>query len=120
MKEKTLAITSILAASAALSLIADAQEKAVSEVVSSGVMTSLSATVTGQLKTRQHVVTIYAGPNGPLYTVIDQDGNVQGVQLSEALLAKHFPALKSILDNPPDSAILEIDQKSSPLEKLNF
>ena len=69
-----------------------------------GVMVDVEATVTGQLKTRNYLVTIYAGPEGPLYTVLDADGNVQGIKLSPSLLAARFPVLKSIIENPADDA----------------
>jgi hypothetical protein len=60
--------------------------------------------VTGQLQTRNYLITIYAGRNGPLYTVIDGDGNVKGVQMPPKLLAQEFPILKSIIENPADDA----------------
>ena len=73
-------------------------------VDSDGTLPAAAATITGQLKTRNYLITIYAGPNGPLYTVIDGDGNVKGVQMPPKLLAREFPVLKSIIENPADDA----------------
>ena len=67
-------------------------------------LVNVEATVVGQMKTRHYLVTIYAAPNGPLYTVIDADGNIQGAQLPPHLLAQRFPVLKSMLDNPAEYA----------------
>ena len=83
-------------------------------------MASVQATVTGQLKTRNHIVTIYASPTGPLYTVVDVDGNVKGVQMSAELLARRFPVLKSIIESPADGAGLRDIGSPAPADGILF
>ena len=65
------------------------------------------ASITGQLKTRNFLITIYASPAGPLYTVKDRDGTVLGTKLTDSLLAQRFPVLQSLVHGTADGAVLD-------------
>lgn len=49
--------------------------------------------VIGHLKTRDQVITITAGPDGPLYTIKSKEGAVIASHLSGEELASRFPDL---------------------------
>jgi hypothetical protein len=49
--------------------------------------------VIGRLETRDEVITITAGPDGPLYTIMSREGRFIAVNLSGEELATRFPAL---------------------------
>ncbi len=111
---------SILSVTAMFSFSAVAQNNLFPNVVPADTFNTVPATATGQLKTRKHTLTVYAGPNGPLYTVLDADGNVQGFQLTEELLAKRFPVLRSILDSRVDGADLNLIENRAPAGGILF
>lgn len=78
--------------------------------------------VIGMLKTRDNIIiTIYAGEDGPLYSVTDENGTVQTVALPASLFAKKFPALKHILElgNANDANLYSIGQRESKLDNIN-
>jgi len=54
--------------------------------------------VVGHLKTRDKLITIRSGPDGPLYTVKSQDGRVLAVDLPASQLATRFPGLEDIVE----------------------
>ena len=97
-----------LLGSASLVLCACAGEPVAQNNIDSTETVTVGATV-GQLKTRNYLLTVYAGSNGPLYTVVDKNGDVRGVQMPPSLLAERFPVLKSIVDNPADGASVNKD-----------
>jgi hypothetical protein len=49
--------------------------------------------VIGRLKTRDRVITITSGPDGPLYTIESKEGELIAPNLSGEELATRFPAL---------------------------
>lgn len=49
--------------------------------------------VIGRLKTRDRVITITSGPDGPLYTIESKEGELIAANLSGEELATRFPAL---------------------------
>ena len=49
--------------------------------------------VIGHLKTRDRVITITTGPDGPLYTINSKEGRLIALNLSGEELATRFPAL---------------------------
>ena len=49
--------------------------------------------VIGHLETRDQVITIAAGPDGPLYTIKSKEGQLIALNLSGKELATRFPAL---------------------------
>jgi hypothetical protein len=49
--------------------------------------------VIGRLETRDEVITITAGPNGPLYTIKSKEDRLIGVNLTGEELVTRFPAL---------------------------
>ncbi len=78
--------------------------------------------VIGMLKTRDNIIiTIYAGEDGPLYSITAKDGTVQTVALPASLFAKKFPALKHILElgNANDANLYSIDKRKSNLDNIN-
>jgi hypothetical protein len=69
----------------------------------------------GHLKTRDKVLTIRTGPDGPLYTVKSADGNVLAAGLSPTDLSTRFPELKDMVERGiADWA--GIDPKYQPLQ----
>lgn len=57
-----------------------------------------STPVVGHLKTREKVITIRSGRDGPLYTVKSEDGTVLAVDLSAEDLSAKFPKLKGVVE----------------------
>jgi hypothetical protein len=60
--------------------------------------------VIGSLKTRDQVITITVGPDGPLYTIKSKEGDVIALNISGEELASRFPDLhekmeKSLADS---------------------
>ena len=60
--------------------------------------------VIGRLKTRDQVITITAGPDGPLYTIESKEGELIATNISGEELASRFPDLhekieKSLADS---------------------
>jgi hypothetical protein len=49
--------------------------------------------VIGRLETRDQVITITAGPDGPLYTIESKEGGLIALNLSGEKLASRFPDL---------------------------
>ena len=54
--------------------------------------------VIGHLKTRDKMITIRTGPDGPLYTVESEDGKILAVDLPAAELSAKFPELKDVVE----------------------
>ena len=54
--------------------------------------------VIGHLKTRDKIITIRTGPDGPLYTVETKDGEILAVNYSAEKLYAKFPELKNVLE----------------------
>jgi hypothetical protein len=49
--------------------------------------------VIGHLKTRDHMITITAGPDGPLYTIESKEDGMIAININGEELATRFPAL---------------------------
>lgn len=54
--------------------------------------------VVGHLKTRDKLITIRTGPNGPLYTVKSHDGQTIAADLPATELSAKFPDLKQVVE----------------------
>jgi hypothetical protein len=54
--------------------------------------------VIGHLKTKDKLITIRRGADGPLYTVETKDGEILAVNLPAGKLYAEFPELKSLLE----------------------
>ena len=54
--------------------------------------------VIGRLKTRDQVITITAGPDGPLYTIESKEGELIAINISGEELASRFPDLHEKLE----------------------
>jgi hypothetical protein len=52
----------------------------------------------GHLKTKNKLITIRRGPDGPLYTVETKDGKILAVNLPAEKLYAKFPELKKVLE----------------------
>ena len=52
----------------------------------------------GQMKTRDKLITIRTGPDGPLYTVKSEDGKVLAADLPAADISAKFPDLKGVVE----------------------
>ncbi len=59
---------------------------------------SADGPVIGYLKTRDKVVTIRAGAEGPLYTITSKDGQVLAANSPASALAADFPDLNGIVN----------------------
>lgn len=47
----------------------------------------------GEIRSRDHIIVILSGPNGPAYTVKSEDGTILATRLSESEILARFPAL---------------------------
>jgi len=54
--------------------------------------------VIGHLKTRNQVITITAGPDGPLYTIKSEEGGLIALNISGEELAARFPDLHEMIE----------------------
>ncbi len=85
-------------------------------VEGSNALDNTNGPVIGMLKTRDNtIITMYAGEDGPLYSITAKDGTVQTVALPASLFAKKFPALKHILELD-NANLYSIDQRKSNLD----
>lgn len=73
-----------------------------------------SGIATGMLKTREYIVTMYAGTNGPLYSVRGLDGTLLDQDISMDTMVARYPELNYLQDN--DS----IDWAGLDSEVFNF
>ncbi len=99
-------------------LVVDNSQKMVE---GSNALDNTNGPVIGMLKTRDNtIITMYAGEDGPLYSITAKDGTVQTIALPASLFAKKFPALKHILelDNAYDANLYSIDQRKSNLDNF--
>ena len=76
--------------------------------------------VIGSLKTRDQVITITAGPDGPLYTIKSKEGGLIAINISGEELASRFPDLhekmeKSLAD-PKIWAGIDLSRHEKPVE----
>jgi hypothetical protein len=58
----------------------------------------LNGSVIGRLETRDQVIMITAGPDGPLYTIKSKEGQLVALNLSGKELAIRFPALHETME----------------------
>jgi len=85
-------------------------------VEGSNALDNTNGPVIGMLRTRDNtIITMYAGEDGPLYSITAKDGTVQTVALPASLFAKKFPALKHILELD-NANLYSIDQRKSNLD----
>lgn len=56
------------------------------------------APVIGRLETRDLMLVVYSGTNGPMYTVASEDGKAIAENLNEQQLLARFPQLKPLID----------------------
>ena len=61
--------------------------------------------VLGHLETRDQLITIQSGVDGPLYTIQSDDGTILAVAISSAELSSRFPDLKDVLEHGIAGAI---------------
>jgi len=54
--------------------------------------------IVGHLKTRDKLITMRSGSDGPLYTVKSEDGTVLAVDLAGEDLSAKFPELKNVVE----------------------
>ena len=54
---------------------------------------------TGMLKTRDYIVTMYAGSNGPLYSVRSLGGDMLDEDISMETMVARYPELDYLQDN---------------------
>lgn len=59
---------------------------------------AVSAPIVGHLKTRNKMITIRSGPDGPLYTVRSEDGTVLAAGLPADEFSARFPELKGVVE----------------------
>jgi hypothetical protein len=76
--------------------------------------------VIGHLKTRDQVITITAGPDGPLYTIKSKEGGMIAVNISGEELASRFPDLhekmEKTLADPKIWAGTDLSRHEKPVE----
>ena len=82
--------------------LASAENRPLARTVQASATTNMpqksSGPVTGHLKTRDKLITIRAGSNGPLYTVESEDGTVLAVDLPAEDVSAKFPELKDVVE----------------------
>ncbi len=82
--------------------------------------------VVGHLKTRDKLITIRTGNDGPLYTVKSEDGTVLAVDLPPDELSVKFPDLKNVVEGGiADWAGMDLPQRTienpidfAPVERI--
>jgi len=77
-----------------------------------------SALSVGTLKTRSHMLEIYAAEHGAVYTVKSIAGDVLAADLSMAELSSRFPKLGSIVRGYADDASLS-PERSHILQEIH-
>lgn len=71
----------------------------------------------GHLQTRAQRVTIHAGPEGPLYTVYSEAGQILAMDIPAEEVSRRFPELKMVMERGiADWAGLEVDRLDASLD----
>jgi hypothetical protein len=74
-----------------------------------------AAPVIGQLKTRDKLITVRIGQDGPLYKVTSNEGVVLAEDLPEKELVAKFPELKQVIERGmADWADLDLRHQGTP------
>lgn len=113
---KTKATSALLILVSCLGLFACSQESGKStENTTARVTTPVTTPVIGHLKTRDKLITVQIGQNGPLYNVASNEGTVLAMDLSETDLVAQFPELKEVIEQGvADWADLDLRHQETP------
>ena len=75
----------------------------------------VAAPVIGQLKTRDKLITVRIGQDGPLYKITSKEGVVLAEDLPEKELVAKFPELKEVIEQGmADWADLDLRHRETP------
>ncbi len=92
----------------------------ISTILLMGCMASVfshAETAVGVLKSKQHLVEIFAGEDGPLYSVKNLKGELLASRLTDTDLLDKFPALEPVIRGYADDASLS-PQINKPMDIL--